>query len=110
MDSIIYTDVKDTECLRYLLWLLKLFVIDCSSRHWEKQEPLLKTKGPAGEALLVLVRKYLTPPATSTAVERLFSCAGLIMEEKRNRLSPDTLDMLLFVRESFLLGVCKLEW
>lgn len=52
----------------------------------------------------------MTPPATSTAVERLFSAAGLIMEAKRNRLCPDTLDHILFLREAFLLGTCSLQW
>ena len=70
----------------------------------------MKSKGPVGEALISVVKKYLTPPATSTAVERLFSAAGLIMEAKQNRLCPDKLNQLLFVREGFLLGVIKLEW
>ena len=50
------------------------------------------------------------PPATSTSVERLFSAAGLIMEAKQNRLCPDKLNQLLFVRKGFLLGVIKPEW
>ena len=70
----------------------------------------MKSKGPVGQALLKIVKKYLTPPATSTSVERLFSAAGLIMEAKRNCLCPDKLNQLLFVREGFLLGVIKLEW
>ena len=70
----------------------------------------MKSKGPVGQALLTIVKKYLTPPATSTSVERLFSAAGLIMEAKRNCLCPDKLNQLLFVREEFLLGVIKLEW
>ena len=69
----------------------------------------MKSKGPVGQALLTIVKKYRTPPATSTSVERLFSAAGLIMEAKRNRLCPDKLNQLLFVREGFLLGVIKLE-
>ena len=36
--------------------------------------------------------RYLTPSATSTAVERLFSAAGMIMEAKRNKLSPMYVD------------------
>ena len=44
--------------------------------------------------------RYLTPPATSTAVERLFSAAGLIMDAKRNKLSPAFVDKLLFLREA----------
>ena len=70
----------------------------------------MKSNGPVGQALLTIVKKYLTPPATSTSVERLFSAAGLIMEAKRNCLCPDKLNQLLFVREGFLLGVIKLEW
>ena len=54
--------------------------------------------------------RYLTPPATSTAVERLFSAAGLIMDAKRNRLSPTFVDKLLFLREAHLLGICNLSW
>ena len=54
--------------------------------------------------------RYLTPPATSTAVERLFSAAGLIMDSKRNKLSPTFVDKLLFLREAHLLGICKLDW
>ena len=54
--------------------------------------------------------RYLTPPVTSTAVERLFSAAGLIMEAKRNRLCPEFVDKFLFLREAHLLGICKLDW
>ena len=54
--------------------------------------------------------RYLTPPSTSTCVERLFSAAGLIMEARRNRLSPERLNALLFLRENFLLMACKLVW
>ena len=67
-------------------------------------------KGPAGKALIALAKRciwpqlysyfykkpfsnrYLTPSATSTAVERLFSAAGMIMEAKRNKLSPMYVD------------------
>ena len=49
-------------------------------------------------------------PATSTAVERLFSAAGLIMHSKRNKLSPAFVDKLLFLCEAHLLGICKLDW
>ena len=54
--------------------------------------------------------RYLTPPATSTAVERLFSAAGMIMEAKRNKLAPKYVDKLLFLREAYLLGICQLKW
>ena len=54
--------------------------------------------------------RYLTAPATSTAVERLFSAAGLILDAKRSKLDPAWVDHILFLREAFLLGTCKLEW
>ena len=54
--------------------------------------------------------RYLTPPATSTAVERLFSAAGMIMEARRNKLSPKYVDKLLFLREAYLLGICEMNW
>ena len=49
-------------------------------------------------------------PATSTAVERLFSAAGLILDAKRRKLDPSWVDHILFLRKAFLLGNCKLEW
>ena len=54
--------------------------------------------------------RYLTAPATSTAVERLFSAAGLILDARRSKLDPSWVDHILFLREAFLLGTCKLEW
>jgi len=93
VDGYLFSDIQE-HCLKF----------------WAAQEPLLRAKGPAGQALLAVVRRYLAAPATSTAVERLFSVAGLILEDRRNKLSPGTLDRLLFVRESLLLGTSKLEW
>ena len=57
-----------------------------------------------------MLYRYLTAPATSTAVERLFSAAGLILDAKRSKLDPAWVDHILFLREAFLLGTCKLEW
>ena len=48
-----------------------------------------------------MAKKYLTPPATSTDVERLFSTAGDILTKERNRLLPENLDKLLFCKENF---------
>ena len=39
---------------------------------------------------------YLTPPPSSADVERLFSTAGHIYSDDRNRLKPENLDKLLF--------------
>ena len=55
-------------------------------------------------------RKVKEAPATSTAVERLFSAASLILDAKRSKLDPAWVDHILFLREAFLLGTCKLDW
>ena len=47
-----------------------------------------------------LARRFLTPPATTVDVERLFSTAGSILTDKRNRLKGDNLEKLLFCRET----------
>ena len=43
---------------------------------------------------------YLTPPPTTTDVERLFSTAGDIITNERNRLLPATAERVLFLREN----------
>lgn len=44
-----------------------------------------------------LARKYLAIPATSAPAERLFSVAGLVLEEKRTNLKPNKVDKILFL-------------
>ena len=55
-------------------------------------------------------RKFLTPPPTSTDVERLFSVAGLIAADNRSRLSPETLEKLLFLYENILVFNFQVDW
>jgi len=50
-----------------------------------------------------LARHYLLAPPTSVASERLFSVAGDIYDEKRNRLAPERAEMLLFINKNFQL-------
>jgi hypothetical protein len=44
------------------------------------------------------VRKYLCAPPSSVPSERLFSEAGDLYDEKRNRLNPDKAEMILVIR------------
>ncbi|XP_071036960.1 zinc finger BED domain-containing protein 4-like, partial [Parasteatoda tepidariorum] len=44
-----------------------------------------------------LVYKYLSPPASSVYSERLFSEAGIIYEQRRNRILPKNAEQLLFL-------------
>lgn len=53
--------------------------------------------------LITVALQYLTCPASTVASERLFSAAGNILTESRNRLSPDKLDQLLFLHNNLKL-------
>ena len=60
--------------------------------------------------LAKLAKKYLTPPPTSTAVERLFSSAGLILDDRRSKLLPETVEKLLFLRSNIAEANFSLDW
>ena len=59
------------------------------------------TCDPVQKKLTSLACAFLTPPSTSTDVERLFSTAGNILTDARNRLRPENAEKLLFCRENF---------
>lgn len=54
--------------------------------------------------LQVLAKKYLSAPASSSESERLFSTAGIVLTDLRNRLSPENLRKLLFLHHNLLLN------
>uniref|UniRef100_A0A0A1WDS8 Transposable element Hobo transposase n=1 Tax=Zeugodacus cucurbitae TaxID=28588 RepID=A0A0A1WDS8_ZEUCU len=45
--------------------------------------------------------KFLTIPASSAPAERVFSLAGNVITEKRNRLGPTSVDNLLFLHSYY---------
>ena len=60
-----------------------------------------KSVSPSNYLMLGLVRtdrRHLTPPQSSTNVERLFSAVGLTLTDHRRTMSGDKLDNLLFLR------------
>jgi hypothetical protein len=50
--------------------------------------------------IATLARKYLCIPATSIPSERVFSTAGNVIAEKRNRLSPEHASAIIYLHEN----------
>ena len=69
----------------------------------EKEGELLEVNnGKRSEQLEKLYNALLTIKPTSTASERVFSVAGFMKTKIRNRMSPDTLNALIFLKYYFL--------
>ena len=47
-----------------------------------------------------VAKRYFCIPATSVPAERVFSTAGLIINEKRSSLLPENSDMLIFLNKN----------
>ena len=56
---------------------------------------------PMERYLAQVAQIYLTPTATSADIERLFSTAGDIFTNEKNRLLPENGEKILFCRENF---------
>lgn len=59
--------------------------------------------GDEWEILQILARKFLSAPLSSVESERLFSTAGQILSELRNRLSDENVEKLLYLHHNLLL-------
>lgn len=51
-------------------------------------------------SLSMLAKAVLCIPATSASSERTFSSAGRVLESRRNRLNPETVDSILFLHSA----------
>jgi hypothetical protein len=60
---------------------------------WKTQEPVLPLLGE-------IARKYLCVTASSAAAERLFSASGNVVTKLRSSLSPENLELLVYIHEN----------
>ena len=67
-------------------------------KFWKGYEE--KTTLKARLVLAKVAKRFLTPSPTSTEVARLFSTAGDILSNERNRLLPENMKKILFCREN----------
>ncbi len=89
-----YVDVSVESPVFVLKDYFSMKLEDLNLKFWSKHQD--KKKDRYSQALFRLAKKYLTPPPTSTNVERLFSTASL----NRPWLLPENLEKLLFLREN----------
>ena len=85
-----------------------VYLVHC--RFWQKYEEETPANDHVRKALLCVVRRHLTPPPSSTNVERLFSYGGLVATDHRSSLSGEKLDQILFLRENALMANFDLGW
>jgi len=74
------------------------------------QQPLLpptsnplvwwKTNAEKFSSLVPVALKYLSIPGTSVCSERMFSKAGQVVTARRQRLSPQSVEKLVFLHDN----------
>ena len=82
----------------YLSLPLTDYRMESSFSFWKEYS---KSGGTAQRCLAELAIQYLTPPATSTDIERSNSVGGNVVTPHRNQLEPENTEMLMFLRENW---------
>lgn len=67
---------------------------------WKTPLPFCKKHENVIPEIFNLQRKYLCLPATSVPSERLFSAAGQVANDRRNRLDPKNVNSILFLHSN----------
>ena len=73
-------------------------------QYWKKNRARFPT-------LAATAAKFLCAPCTSVESERLFSTASIILDDKRNRLTAEHVEMLIFLKKNLpiMLGLSATE-
>ena len=58
-----------------------------------------------GLCLIAKKYQYLSIPATSAPIERVFSTAGNILKGERSRITPKNFETLLFLNKFFIIKI-----
>ena len=68
----------------------------------QKESPFLFWQRHHGRfpAVAAVAIKFLSAPSTSVESERLFSTTANIVDEKRNRLTAENAEMLVFLKKN----------
>ena len=75
-------------------------IMEEDSNAFDFWKTMSKSTKPVERAAAKLAEFYLTPPPSSVDVERLFSTAGDIITNVRNRFLPNNAAKILFLREN----------
>ena len=84
-------DIVNKEYQRYLAALVSK---EDPLTWWKRRESVYPT-------LSKMAKKYLQIPASRIPSERIFSLAGTIVSKKRASLSPENVDMLIFLKKNY---------
>ena len=80
-------------------WAIKLSQLTSSAGSWEWAGlAWWEHNAKKFPNLSVMARQYLSCPATSASVERLFSLVGICFSDKRKRSEASTLADLVFAK------------
>lgn len=68
----------------------------------KKSDPLQYWKEHANQfpSMAAVATQYLSAPCSSVDSERLFSAVANVLDENRNRLKPDKVEMLVFIKKN----------
>lgn len=82
---------------------LKLFQIEPQIHHDSDSFEWWKANESRFPTIAKIARRYLCVTATSVPSERVFSAAGLVINNKRCSLTPENADMLIFLSKNVII-------